>query len=35
MSAIERVQALADISHLSVYAFAVHKAVSLHTCMLS
>ena len=31
----ERVQALADISHLALYAFAVYKAITLHTCMLS
>ena len=33
--AIERVQALADISRSALYAFAVSKAVSLHTCVLS
>ena len=29
--AIEQVQALANISHLALYAFAVYKAISLHT----
>jgi len=33
--AIERVQALANISRSALYAFAVHKAVSLHKCMSS
>jgi len=32
--AIERAQALADISRLALYAFAVYKAISLHTCMV-
>jgi len=32
----ERVQVLADISRsAALYAFAVHTAISLHTCMLS
>jgi len=30
--AIDRVQALADISCSALYAFALYKAVSLHTC---
>jgi len=34
-SAIQRVQALTDISRLALYAIAVYKAISLHTCMLS
>jgi len=33
--AIERVQALADVSHSALYTFAVHKAVSLCMCVLS
>jgi len=33
--AIELVQAHANISRSAVYAFAVHNAISLHTCMLS
>ena len=33
--AIERVQALADISCSELYAFAVYKALSVHTCVLS
>jgi len=32
---IERVQALANISRSALYAFAMYKAISLHTCMLS
>jgi len=34
--AIERVQALADISRLVLYAYAVYKAIdlSLYTCVL-
>jgi len=37
---MERVQAslkhvLADISRWALYAYAVYKAISLHTCMLS
>jgi len=32
---IERVQALADISRSALYAIAVYKAISLHTCVLS
>jgi len=32
--AIERVQALADISRSALYAFAVYKAISLHTCIV-
>ena len=32
--AIERVQALANISHLVLYTFAVYKAVGLHNCIL-
>jgi len=31
----ERVQALTDISHSALYAFAKYKAISLHACMLS
>jgi len=34
-TAIKRVQALADISRSILYAFAVYKAISLQTCMLS
>jgi len=33
-AAIEPVQAFADISHSSLYIFAVYKATSLYTCML-
>jgi len=33
--AIERGQALADISRSALYAFAVHKTISLHKCMSS
>ena len=33
--AVQRVQALADTSRSALYAFAVYKAISLHTCMLS
>jgi len=33
--ATQRVQALADISRSMPYAFAVYKAISLHTSMLS
>ena len=31
----ERVQALADISRSTLYAFAVYKGISLRTCVLS
>jgi len=34
LPAIERVQALADISPSALYAFAVYKAISLHTCVV-
>jgi len=33
--ATERLQALADILHSALYKFAVHKAIRLHTCVLS
>jgi len=33
-TSIQRVQALADISHSPLYAFALYKAISLHMCML-
>jgi len=33
--ATQRVQALADISRSALCAFAVYKAISLHTYMLS
>jgi len=33
--ATEREQVLADISHSALYAFAVYKAISLYTCVLS
>jgi len=33
--ALHRVQTLADISRLTLYAFAVYNSISLHTCMLS
>jgi len=32
---IERVQTLSDISCSALYAFAVYRAIVLHTCMLS
>ena len=33
-ASIERVQTLADISRSALYAFAVYKAISLHTCVV-
>jgi len=35
LPAMEQVQALADISHSALHAFAVYKAISLYMCMLS
>ena len=32
--AIQRIQALADISRSVLYAFAVYKAISLRTCVV-